>query len=97
MHLKTADSAGPLCESHCYTSLPKRVMLLDMLLTYRCRLWVSKAHHIEEGHVVLLNAEVCYLLPLLTGGVDACGVVRTSCTQHNWLSASTPASRQTVA
>ena len=45
----------------------------------------TEAYHIEEGKVVLLDAEVRYLLPLLPGGVDACGIVRTSCTsQPNW-------------
>ena len=40
---------------------------------------VTDAHHIKEGKVVLFNAEVGYLLPLLARGVDACGVVRTAC------------------
>ena len=40
---------------------------------------MTDAHHIKEGEVVLLNAEVGYLLPLLACGVNACGVVRTAC------------------
>ena len=40
---------------------------------------VTDAHHIKEGEVVLFNAEVGYLLPLLACGVNACGVVRTAC------------------
>jgi hypothetical protein len=35
--------------------------------------------HVKEGHVALDLAQVCYLLPLLRGGVDPGGVVRTAC------------------
>lgn len=35
---------------------------------------------VEEGDVLLLDAEVCDLVPLLLGRVDARGVVRAPCT-----------------
>lgn len=35
--------------------------------------------HVKEWHVPLGLAQVSYLLPLLRGGVNAGGVVRTAC------------------
>ncbi len=45
----------------------------------------SEAYHVKERQVVLLNAEVRYLLPLFPGGVDAGGVVRAPCMQKRGL------------
>ena len=54
-----------------------------------CRTHPSQAHHVKEGQVVLLNAQVCYLLPLLPGRVDARGVVCAACMQQSGLATST--------
>lgn len=49
----------------------------------RVQVWKFEvAHHIKEGEVVLLDDQVCNLLPLLPRGVHSCRVVRAACATH---------------